>query len=51
MPENKREIKAKMKGDLYDLPKSYDNTHEHKDGQFKDGKLNIWMWNINGVNS
>jgi hypothetical protein len=51
LPTNKREVKKASKGELYQLPKSYNNTHEHVNGEFKDGKVNIWMWNINGVNA
>lgn len=50
-PTNKREVKKASKGELYQLPKSYNHTHEHVNGEFKDGKVNVWMWNINGVNA
>lgn len=51
--QNKRVVKAatKVKGPLYDFPKSLNNIHEHTDEGFKDGKVNIWHWNINGVNA
>jgi hypothetical protein len=51
LPSNKREVKKASKGELYKLPNSYNHTHEHVNGEFKDGKVNIWMWNINGVNA
>ena len=50
-PLKKRETKTKAKGELYQLPKSYNHTHDHKNGEWKDGKVNLWMWNINGVNA
>jgi len=38
--------------ELYALPKCYEHNHDHgTDGRFKDGKANIWLWNINGVNA
>ncbi len=38
--------------ELYALPKCYEHTHDHgTDGSFKEGKANIWLWNINGVNA
>jgi hypothetical protein len=37
MKSNKRESKALSKGDLYSLPKIYNNTHEHTNGEFKNG--------------
>ena len=38
--------------ELYAFPKCYEHTHDHgTDGRFKDGKANIWLWNINGVNA
>jgi hypothetical protein len=47
----KRNAKLKEK-ELYTLPKCYENTHDHgSDGKFKDGKANIWLWNLNGVNA
>lgn len=52
--ENKRAMKAASKKEpkvLYELPKSYNHTHEHGNGSFKNGKVNIWMWNINGINA
>lgn len=42
---------TKKTGPLYNLPKSYHFTHEHEDGRFKDGKVNIWHWNVNGINA
>jgi hypothetical protein len=51
---NKRTTKANSKKGsegLYSLPKLFNHTHEHIDGSFKDGKANIWLWNINGVNA
>jgi exonuclease III len=27
------------------------NTHNHKEGRFADGRVNIWHWNINGLNA
>jgi hypothetical protein len=47
---NKRKLKEASK-DVYTLPKSYHHTHEHENGTFKEGKVNLWMWNINGVNA
>jgi hypothetical protein len=47
----KRNAKMKEK-ELYSLPKCYELTHDHgSDGKFKDGKANIWLWNLNGVNA
>jgi hypothetical protein len=51
LPTNKREVKLANKGELYQFPKSYKNTHDHLKVEFKDGRVNIWMWNINGVNA
>lgn len=48
---SKAESKTKAKPANYAFPKSYNNTHEHINGTFKDGKVNIWHWNINGINA
>lgn len=37
--------------ELYSLPMNYHATNDHKDGSFKDGLVNIWHWNINGLNA
>lgn len=45
-PKKKRESKKNV--NLYELPRSFHKPHE---GKFKNGKVSIWHWNINGINS
>ena len=47
---NKRTKKANSKKG-FTMPTSFYSTHDHKDGEFKDGKVNIWHWNVNGINA
>lgn len=49
----KRQVKSATKSvkQLYEFPKSFHNTNEHGKEAFKDGKVNIWHWNVNGVNA